>query len=66
VVKNTQIGNKFSDKYSGPHKIIKIHGPNATTVLLKNNIETKVNFDRLKPYYETDLVEVESDNQINN
>jgi len=61
-LRNSQIKDKLSNKYSGPHKILKILPNNSCIIQLKNsNVESRVNYDRLKPYYETDLVEVESD-----
>ncbi|CAH2011407.1 unnamed protein product [Acanthoscelides obtectus] len=52
-VKQSQISNKLQNKFDGPYEVIQVFENSA---LLKNpetNRTAKVNFDRLKPCFET-------------
>jgi RNase H-like domain found in reverse transcriptase/Reverse transcriptase (RNA-dependent DNA polymerase)/Integrase zinc binding domain/Integrase core domain len=53
-VKESQISNKLQDKFHGPFEILEIFQNSAILVNWKTRQKTKVNFDRLKPCYDTD------------
>lgn len=51
-VKNVQIKDKSKNLFNGPFKITKLFDTSAILLNPETNQSTKVNFDRLKPYYE--------------
>lgn len=52
LIKESQIKDKLQDKFIGPFEISEIHNNSAILINLKTKQTTKVNFDRMKPYFE--------------
>lgn len=52
-VKESQIGNKLQNKFNGPYEILEIFQNSANLLNLQTGFQTKINFDRMKPYTET-------------
>lgn len=46
--------SKFGDKYEGPFKIVKLHGPNYVTLELEDGSKEKVHVSRVKKFKERD------------
>lgn len=51
-VKESQIKNKLQNRFDGPFEIIELFQNSAILKNLETNQKTKVNFDRIKPYFE--------------
>lgn len=51
-VKEAQIKDKSHNKFNGPFEILELYGTSAKLKNLNTNQISKVNFDRLKPFYE--------------
>lgn len=51
-VRESQIKDKLQNKFNGPFEILEVYNNSAMLVNWKTRQKTKVNFDRLKPYFE--------------
>ena len=51
-LKESQISGKLRNKFNGPFEILEIYDTSAKLLNTDTNQETKVNFDRLKPYFD--------------
>lgn len=51
-IKESQIKDKAQNKFNGPFKIIEVFQNSATVENLQTKQKSKINFDRMKPYYD--------------